>query len=352
MSAAALRFCEGTLPLSGLREIAQEQYATAGCDMAFDEDSDNVRERRFEVDQNFDGWRLDYFLANRMSRLSRTRAQEIARHGDIRLEPERRVRPSTRLRYGDVVILREYLPAEEVDDASVKIVYEDDILCVIDKPAGMLTHEAARVRLNTVVGWLHRSGREKMHPVHRLDRETSGLLVCATEGYVPALMSLFATQHPRKIYRALVVDPQKRWHIGAKETLTTPVGLDESSVLGVRMTRGNLNATTHVEVLQRHEAGSLDLADLMITIETGRQHQIRVHLAMEATPVAGDKLYTYDDEFFMAISAEPTSTDLLARLPFVRHALHAWKLTIEHPQDGRLLHLETTPGSPFSDLEK
>ena len=82
------------------------------------------------------------------------------------------------------------------------------------------------------------------------------------------------------------------------------------------------------------------LADLKVRIETGRQHQIRVHLALEGTPIAGDKLYTFDDAFFIAICARPDDPELLARLPFDRHALHAWRVELPHPETGERVEVE------------
>lgn len=304
--------------------------------------SDNVRERHFLVDQNFEGWRLDYFLTNRIPRMSRTLANGIIRHGNVELRPFRRAKPSSRLQMHDVVVLRQPLETEQVQDAEASILYADDALMVLDKPAGMLVHESVSTRLNTITHLLRRKGFEEAEPVHRLDRETSGVLVCARQNsYVSRLRGMFATDHPQKVYRALVLDPQQRWSSGAVERLDTPLGPDTSSVLGVRMGRGHLQATTHVRVVRRLEMDWGPMADLEVRIETGRQHQIRIHLALEGTPIAGDKLYSQDDEFFMAICASPQDETLLAQLPFERHALHAWKIGFWHPDDAeRWLEVE------------
>ena len=302
-----------------------------------DRDTQNVREREFTVDQNFDGWRLDQFLANRIGRMSRSRAGDVAKYGDISVVPPRKVKAGTRLRQGDIIIIREHLPAEEINDAGVVVLFEDEALVILSKPAGMLVHEAGNVRLHTVAGYLERHGYEGAEAVHRIDRETSGIMVCARRpDFVPGLRARFASDHPQKTYRALAVDPLTRWPSGCTETLDTPLGLDPASELGVKMTRGNLRARTHVTCLRRGtmrhpELGEISLADLEVVIETGRQHQIRIHLALEGTPIAGDKLYTYDDEFFANICDYPDDPDLCKRLPFARHALHAWRLSIGHP---------------------
>jgi 23S rRNA pseudouridine1911/1915/1917 synthase len=315
----------------------------------------NVREREFEVDTNFDGWRLDKFLANRIPRLSRSFAGRIAKDGDVEVIPPRKVKAGTRLREDDVVILREELEPERVQDHEVEWIYEDDALIVLSKPSGMLVHESASVRLNTITKYLERQGYAEAEPVHRLDRETSGVLVCAARHkFVPELREMFATTHPEKIYRALVHDPEGVWQPGDKRTIHVPLGFDPTSALDIKMGMGRLEATTHVEALARLESGRVSsdhvqsfgpMADLRVVIETGRQHQIRVHLAMQGTPIAGDKLYSIDDAFFMAICDEPDNAALLARLPFDRQALHAWQMRMAHPVTGEMMEFEAAvPG--------
>jgi 23S rRNA pseudouridine1911/1915/1917 synthase len=302
---------------------------------------ENVRERRFDVDQNFDGWRLDRFLANRIGRISRSFAGKIAREGSVEVIPDRKVKAGTRLRNRDVVIVREQLEPERVQDDEVAILHHDDALLVVDKPAGMLVHESSTIRLNTVDKFLERQGFDEAEPVHRIDRETSGIVVCAARReLVPELRGLFATDHPEKIYRALVLDPRHRWSVGSRETIEHHLGLVEDGVLDLRMGRGELGATTHVSTRRRLETDFGPMADLEIRIETGRQHQIRVHLALEGTPIAGDKLYTFDDAFFIAICARPDDPELLAKLPFERHALHAWRIELPHPDSGDTFEAE------------
>lgn len=319
-------------------------------------DDVNIRERHFPVDQNFEGWRLDQFLANRIGRLSRSRAGDIAKFGDITVLPPRKVKAGTRLRQGDVVIVREHLPPESVQDDEVVCVFEDDHLVILSKPAGMLVHEAANIRKNTVGGYLERHGYVGAEPVHRIDRETSGVLVCARHPQgVPGLRERFATDHPEKTYRALAIDPDRRWRVGQTQTIDVPLGLDPDSVLGVRMTRGNLSATTHVRCVRRGwldhvHLGRVELADLEVRIETGRQHQIRVHLAMYGTPIAGDKLYGFDDAFFAAICDDPSDPELCARLVFPRHALHAWRLAIDHPSTAARMTFEAPVPGIWEDV--
>ncbi|TXD38902.1 RluA family pseudouridine synthase [Lujinxingia vulgaris] len=308
---------------------------------AVDPEAANIRERRFEVDSNFEGWRLDQFLANRIPRISRSFASKIIRDGDLTIMPPRRAKASMRLLLGDVVVLREHLEPEEVQDEEAGILYEDEVMLVLNKPAGMLVHESASVRLNTMTHYLQRQGYVDAEPVHRLDRETSGALVCAREHrWVAPLRGVFATDHPEKIYRVLVEDPRGMWTPGRVQTLDTPLGPCPLSRLSIKVGEGDLRAVTHVRALSRHVYRGYALSDLEVRIETGRQHQIRAHLAMDGTPVAGDKLYSRDDAFFMAICDAPDDVSLLAQLPFERQALHAWKIALKNPKTGALLKVE------------
>src|SRR5690554_2133273 len=158
--------------------------------------TENVRERRYEVDGNNDGWRLDRFLTQCMPRVSRSLAGRIARDGDVQLIPARKVKAGARVRTGDVVIVRQELAPERVQDAEVEIIYRDDALIVVGKPAGMLVHESSSVRLNTVQKFLERQGYEQAVPVHRLDRESSVMLICAARReLLPLMRGIIASGH-------------------------------------------------------------------------------------------------------------------------------------------------------------
>ena len=302
----------------------------------------NVRERHFEVDQNFEGWRLDEFLENRISGMSMELATLVANEGDVEVDGDDDVDASTLVTDGNTVVVREHMDPEYVQDHQVGTLYTDEALLVVDKPAGMLVHETASVRLNTITHYLKRRGLEEAEPVHRIDCDTSGVLVCARrQKYVHPLRDQFKRGIPKKTYRALVIDDEHRWTLGDSATLDTPLGHNEESVLPHKMGRGDLEAITHVEVLGRRSYPMGDLADLRVEIETGRQHQIRVHLALEGTPIAGDKLYAMDDQFFIAICEKPDDEDLLRQLHFPRHALHARRIQLQHPAGGDTIEVES-----------
>lgn len=306
---------------------------------------ENIRVRNFEVDQNFVNWRLDQFIAHRISRISRSKASEIIKLGDIEIhrasEKPGKIKPSTKLILGDIIILKEYLPPEEILDDGIEIAYEDDDIIAINKPPGMLVHEAGPIRLHTIVEFLKRRDLPNAHPVHRIDRETSGIVLCGkSKKWVSILRKVFENDRPLKTYRALVLDPQDLWIATQQKTIQIPLGLVNNSLTGLLMGKGTLEAITHIEVLGPHKIGSILCKDLEIIIESGRQHQIRVHLAMSNTPIVGDKLYGCEESAYLEyLHARDLGNDKIwceENLLIPRHALHAWKLALNIPGKGRV----------------
>lgn len=307
--------------------------------MTTENKNENVRERTFEVDQNFDGWRLDKFLCHRLPRLSRKRAAEIAKFGDVQLlrlsHPPQKIKASTKLIYLDKIVLREHLEPEVVLDEKVSICFEDDTIIAVSKPPGMLVHEAGKVRMNTVVQYLRRQGYPEAGHVNRIDKETSGIVLCGkTKEWISKLRKLFENNEPQKAYRAIIRDPKQKWAIGEERTLDTSLGLTPNSLSGIIMGEGRLPAITHVRVLGALEIKGVSCKDVEVRIETGRQHQIRIHLAMYETPIAGDKLYVCGEQYYMD-SVDGLISDE-SHLLFPRHALHSWKLSFEHEEKGRI----------------
>lgn len=283
-------------------------------------------EDRLVVEQNYAGWRLDRYLAEKLRRASRSQAARIVREG-ARLLDGRATRPSTRVRSGDVIVLPrvERADPETPDLDAVRVLAEGPGFVALDKPAGMLVHRTAAEATRTVEAFLARRypGR-RIEPVHRLDRDTSGVLL-AGEGLeaIRALRALLAGRAATKQYMAVVSDPAVRWPVGAADVLDTPLGFAGGAVR-LRIGAGDWPCATHVRCVARREA----LALLDVTIDGGRQHQIRAHLALEGTPLHGDKLYEAGDDFFLDWIDRPGAPDLVGRLPTRWHCLHAWRLRV------------------------
>ncbi|MEL6178984.1 MAG: RluA family pseudouridine synthase [Myxococcota bacterium] len=296
--------------------------------------------RVFLVEAEHDGLRLDLFLSARIPRLSRSKAARICRSA-VWIEPHRTIKPSLHVRTGDRIYLRRKDDTLHQPSLLPTIAYQDDHLRVLHKPPGLLIHPTARHYSGTLSEMIKRGAiagcPTDAAPVHRIDRETSGLLmVGAYPDAIATLRTLFADEaRITKVYWAVVSDPERRWHVGETAHLNTPLGFKRGAQVRIAMGHGDLPSSTHVMVRGRQG----DQVWIECRLETGRQHQIRVHLAMEGTPLIGDKLYAMGESFFMAWSDRPGDPDLTAQLPHARHMLHAARLAWSCPwtQEPRLV---------------
>jgi 23S rRNA pseudouridine1911/1915/1917 synthase len=274
--------------------------------------------RSFEVDPTEAGDRLDRLAARRLE-TSRSIIQRIIQEGLLFVDGEAAV-PSYRVRGGERVEAR--IPGEGLapEEIPILVVFEDDFLVVVDKPAGLVVHPGAGnpsgTLANALLGRGIAGGEDPVRPgiVHRLDRDTSGLMVVAKgEQAYSKLVEMMAGRRVRRGYRAVVVGE------GLPETGTvdSPVGRDPDNP--TLMTAGvGRPAVTHFEVLREVAAHSM----LGVRLETGRTHQIRVHLAAIGHPVYADPLY---------------GTPVSGR----RLWLHAENLAFVHPQTGEDLRFES-----------
>jgi 23S rRNA pseudouridine1911/1915/1917 synthase len=299
------------------------------------------------------GQRLDAWLTTQLSGISRSRVQMLLFQNQVLLDGKT-PRPSYKLRGGErVEVLGDPVPpplrafAEEIP---LEIVYEDADLSVINKPAGMMVHagsgatEEVRNRGTLVNALLHHyrqlsSAGGELRPgiVHRLDKQTSGLIVIARNDATHLkLAEMFSRRQVRKTYIALVHGHLKQ------DTGTIHAAISRDLVRRTRMTTrrstGGRVAISHYEVLRRIESGLGKFTLVRVRIETGRTHQIRVHLASLGHPIVGDTLYGAPAR----IAAPPgRRKEQPGTAPVVldRNFLHAAELSFAHPRTGKVLEL-------------
>ena len=288
------------------------------------------------------GKRLDQFLVSELPDASRARVQQLIKQGKV-LVNDAPAKASLRLRGGEhIAVLGPVQPPPvkaTPEEIPVEIVYEDDDLAVINKPAGMMVHAGAGAsddqrNRGTLVNALmyrfsqlsHVGGELRPGIVHRLDKATSGLIVVAKNDLAHRnLATQFARRQVKKTYIALV----HGWLKQDRGTIGTSISRDR--IRRTRMTTrrsGGREAVTHYTVTRRIASPWGKLTLLELQIGTGRTHQIRVHLASLGHPVVGDTLY--------GAPRELRSKDL-GTLTLPRNFLHAAALELQHPRTGALL---------------
>ena len=277
--------------------------------------------------------RLDRFLARLMPEHSRTKLARLVETGEVKVDGEAQ-RPSFKLEEGMRVVLDEPKdkPAHDLTpaDIALDVVYEDDALLVVNKPRGLASHPASSLHEPSLVNALLARGTrlsevgEAFRPgiVHRLDRETTGLMVVAkTDAAHVALARQMEDKTAERRYLALVAGTVDR----ERFSIDMPIGRDPKHRVRMGVVPDGKPARTHVKRLKRLDAGTL----LACRLETGRTHQIRVHLAYHAMPVIGDALYAPK-----AVGEGPLQ-------------LHAAYLGLDHPSDGRRLAFHAAPDAEF-----
>jgi len=290
--------------------------------------SDGFVDVEFVVEPNYAGWRLDRYLCHKIRRLSRAKVQRIIQRS---LVSDRPLKPSTLVVPGLRFVLRRRALDEPETPTELPEVFRDDCLLVVDKPAGLPIHPTARYHKGTLVTLVReRYGEDYAHPVHRLDRETSGLLVCGrTVEVCRTLMRSFMRSDVRKEYLALC----EGWPECDRFQVDAPIAEGTALIrIAVRIdpVEGK-PALTRFTVLERFERDGERFSMLRAEPETGRQHQIRVHLKQAGFPVVGDKMYGPDERYFDRFSRHELEEDAWRRLRLPRHALHAARICFPHP---------------------
>jgi 23S rRNA pseudouridine1911/1915/1917 synthase len=315
-----------------------------------------------EAEARHDGVRLDRFLSERLPELSRTRVQGLIKQGHVSssgatiVDAKYRVKPGERF----ALDLPPAAPAEPQPEAiPLNVVYEDDALIVIDKPAGLVVHPGAGHAAGTLVNALIAHCGESLSGiggvarpgiVHRLDKDTSGLMVVAkTDAAHRALAEQFA-DHGRsgeleRGYLALVWGAPSRPH----GTVDAAIGRHPASrtKMAVLPQRGRA-AITHWRVIETFGPAKAPVASLIAcTLETGRTHQVRVHLAHIGHPLIGDPLYGPGFKSKLRKLPEPLRGKLES---LDRQALHAGELAFVYPATGRLLKFNSQLPADLAEI--
>lgn len=296
--------------------------------------------KRIVVIAENSGERLDSYIASNMNGLSRTAVKRLIEEGNIKINGKEQ-KVSYKVQENDEIIIDEP-EVKDIDlkaqDIPVEVVYEDKDIIVVNKPKGLVVHPANGNWDGTLVNAIMAICKDSLSGiggeirpgiVHRLDKDTSGLLIIAKNDEAHLNMSnQIKDRKVRKIYYALV-----RGVVSENEaTINMPIGRSTKDRKKMAVNKNGKEAITHFKVLERFNKYTL----LEVKIDTGRTHQIRVHLSEIGHPVVGDEVYSNGKNEF-GVKGQ---------------LLHAKSLTFKHPITGKEMHLETELPDEFSNVLK
>lgn len=284
------------------------------------------------------GKRLDAYITSIDSEITRTAAQRLIEQGNILVNGEKK-KTAYKVSNGDIVTIEKEKPKEielKAQNIPIDIIYEDDDIIVVNKPKGMVVHPANGNPDGTLVNAIMAICKDSLSGiggeirpgiVHRLDKDTSGLLIVAKNDKAHVNMSEQIKNHEvKKTYIALVRGVVKE----NEATIDMPIGRSTSDRKKMAVIKTGRNAVTHIKVLKRYNKYTL----LQVNIETGRTHQIRVHLSHIGYPIVGDYTYSNGKNEFGVVG----------------QCLHAKCLEFKHPITGAEMKLEAPLPKYFEEI--
>ena len=284
--------------------------------------------KKFIVEEENINKRLDVYLSEKNDKLSRTAVQRLIDEEKIKIN-NKKSKASYKVQEGDEIVLEETPPKEielKAQEIPLEIIYEDKDIIVINKPKGIVVHPANGNPDGTIVNAIMAICKDSLSGiggeirpgiVHRLDKDTSGIMIIAKndEAHIK-LSEQIKNREVKKTYIALVRGVVKE----NEATIDMPIARSKKDRKKMAVDKNGKNAITHIKVLKRYDEYTL----LEVNIETGRTHQIRVHLSEIGYPVVGDVVYSNGKN----------------RFGVVGQCLHAKSLDFKHPITGEKMHLE------------
>ena len=312
-----------------------------------------------EVTSDFDGSRLDKFLQYQFKEISRTKLQDLIREGYIKKNKVVINESSKKINLGDLIEVKIPVPKEtniKPNKIPLEILYEDNDIILINKSPGVVVHPGAGNYENTLVNGLlfycknnlsNVGGKLRPGIVHRIDKDTSGVIVIAKNDFSHAnLAKQFSDHSIKRTYEALVWGALRP----SKGRINANIGrsIKNRQLMSVRKDKGKI-AITNYKTLKIFANTNLPKISLIeCELETGRTHQIRVHMNFKGNPIVGDRSYGKSQKKFKKI-------DIVVESKinnFKRQALHAKSLGFIHPKTGKVLFFKAPKPKDFDDLVK
>ena len=289
-----------------------------------------MNEQIFAVLPEQEGKRIDAFVCEQLDGITRSMVQNWIEQGHVTLASGKAVKKNYKVNAGDEVIVQVPEPQSveiEPENIPIDIVYEDEDIIVVNKARGMVVHPAVGNWNGTLVNALMYhcgdrlsgiNGEIRPGIVHRIDKDTSGLLVVAKNDLAhQSLAEQIACHSAAREYQAIVVGAPRE----DQGTIDQPIGRHKVDRKKMAIVPDGRHAVTHYQVLKRFRGYSL----LAFQLETGRTHQIRVHMASIGHPIIGDPLYGLKKDRFSSLDGQ---------------CLHAWRLSLDHPRTGERMVFE------------
>lgn len=317
---------------------------TKGCAPA-ESSMSEIIQLSAEVPSELGGQRLDQVAAQLFSEYSRSRLSSWIKDGRLTVDGQV-VRPRDTVHGGSILALEAEQEAQGewiAQDIELDIVYEDDQILVINKPAGLVVHPAAGHADGTLLNALLHHVPDIINVpragiVHRLDKDTTGLMVVAkTLQAQTKLVEQLQSRSVSRIYECIVIGV-----VTAGGKINAPIGRHGGARQRMAVTEGGKPAVSHYRVLERFRSHT----HVRVKLETGRTHQIRVHMAHVGFPLVGDQ--TYGGRFRIPPAADPEMVDALKTFP--RQALHARFLALDHPATGERMEWASKLPDDFVEL--
>ena len=289
-----------------------------------------MNEQIFAVLPEQEGKRIDAFVCEQLDGITRSMVQNWIEQGHVTLASGKTIKKNYKVNAGDEVIVQMPEPQSveiEPENIPIDIVYEDEDIIVVNKARGMVVHPAVGNWNGTLVNALMYhcgdrlsgiNGEIRPGIVHRIDKDTSGLLVVAKNDLAhQSLAEQIACHSAAREYQAIVVGAPRE----DQGTIAQPIGRHKVDRKKMAIVPEGRHAVTHYQVLKRFRGYSL----LAFQLETGRTHQIRVHMASIGHPIIGDPLYGLKKDRFSSLDGQ---------------CLHAWRLSLDHPRTGERMVFE------------
>ncbi len=320
-----------------------------------------MKEKVFNLNvlPKYNGYRIDRFLQFHLDKISRTKIQNLIREGFVKLNNNKITEPAKKIKTNDTIEIK-FPPAKEThikpQKISLNILYEDDDIIIINKPAGLVVHPGAGNYDYTLVNGLlfHYHNKlsiigGKLRPgiVHRIDKDTSGVIVVAKNDFAHNNLSKQFSDHTiKRTYEALIWGSLKPKNGKINEKISRSI--KNRQLMSVRKNIGKIAITNYktLEVFQNLNIPKISLIECKL--ETGRTHQIRVHMNFKGNPILGDKSYGKSRKKFKKIdlNIEKKINN------FNRQALHAKSLGFIHPKTKKEVFFEATRPNDFETLIK